>query len=98
MFQIGMGIRFLIPHVCVNSYLVFKIFVLFSIEVQDLSPLVSSPILWVTLLSITLMTYKLGLNVLNTNQKINFLNTSVDEVILNLLNNKKNELFIIVST
>ncbi len=34
---------------------------LFSTKVQDLSPLVSSPILWGTLLLDVLMTYKLGL-------------------------------------
>jgi hypothetical protein len=93
MSQIGMGIRFLVPHMCVNSYLVYKVFLLFLVEVQNLSPLVSSPILWATLLSVALVTYKLGLNVLNTNWKNYFFNTNVDEVILNLLHNKRNVFF-----
>ncbi len=66
---------------------------LFLVEVQNLSPLVSSPIIWATLLLVAFMIYKLGLNVLNTNRKKYFFNTNVDEVILNLLRNKNNDFF-----
>ncbi len=59
------------------SYLIFKIYVLFSTKVQDLFPLVSSLILWGTLLLVALVTYKLGLNVLDTKYEIKyFLNIS----------------------
>ncbi len=69
---------------------------LFSTKVQDLSPLVSSPILWGTLLLDVLMTYKLGLNVRNINKKICFLNINVDDVIHNFYNKNNDSLIIIV--
>jgi len=68
---------------------------LFSTKVQDLSLLVSSPILWGTLLLNVLMTYKLGLNVQNINKKICFVNINVNEVIHNF-DNKNNDSLIII--
>ncbi len=69
---------------------------LFSTKVQDLSLLVSSPILWGTLLLDVLMTYKLGLNVQNINKKICFVNINVDEVIHNFYNKNNDSLIIIL--
>jgi hypothetical protein len=70
---------------------------LFSTKVQDLSPLVSSPIIRGTLLLVALMIYKLGLNVLDTNKRICFLNINENEAIHNFFYNKNNDSLIIVS-
>jgi hypothetical protein len=55
--------------VCVCLYLIFKVFMLLSTKLQELSSFVSLPILWDILLLVVLVIYKLDLNVININLK-----------------------------
>ncbi len=90
-----LGFKVLCMHMLVHIQY-YRVSMLFSTKVQDLLPFVSSPILWGTLLLVALMTYKLGLNVLNIDRKKRFFKISVDEVIHSLFYSKKNDFFIIV--